>query len=979
MPEIQGAPQVMVEFRALGPVEALVAGRLVDLGAPKQRALLALLVSLVGQPVAVEVMLETLWAGHPPPSAMASLQAYVANLRRVLEPDRAPRTPATVLLTCPRGYLLDSRVVNIDVHRFGERATAGWQAWDRGDPQQALTEFEAGLALWRGHAYSEVADATWVVPDVARLEELRLSVVEARCAALLAVGAHEVAVAELEAFIQAHPLREYGCELLSLALYRAGRQADALGVLRAIQTRLAEELGIDPRPALQHLEREILNQTPTLDWYPAAAVPTMTAPSRPTASSQVTPGPPPSPDTDGEVFVGRETALRQLLEALAPAAAGRGRVVTVSGEPGIGKTSLLRRFAKLAGVPVLWGTCPEHVAAPPLWLWEQVLRAVGNCFPQLSTPEPVVELLDGDTQQLVDGVNVAGATLRQFEAIVHYLTDASNTAPLVVLLDHLHRADLSSLRMLAHLAESVPASRLLLVVSYRSGEAAALAEPLAALARAGMTRIELDGLNTQDAQNLASAILHTEVGERTAEGLWARTEGNPFFLRELIKLLTSDQRLDQPHTAPVPSPVREVVLRRIAQLPPNAADVLSVAAIAGRHFDIEVVAEAASVEIEAVLEILDAAVAAGLIVEDQQRLGWFRFTHALAAEALYETTGRLRRARLHQRIGTAAARAWTGNTERAAEIARHWLLAAELGPTAAANASTHAATAARAADARLAPEDAAALWRQALTVADLAEKDDLDRHSLLIGLGTSLYRAGNPHDGLPVFVQAMEETLEAHDARGGPDTSRLVTAAVAAISELTWYPVDYGEVDQRLVDVFQRALSQLTDPVQRALVLSCLAVARYYDGDPARRASLSDEALALARLATDNVALAHVLHLRASALNGPDYLDQRLQAITELLALPGLPPLMTARARQLHAQVLVTLGRVSEATAESDLAVQLVEEQRSPLRTQLAWSRAGLLLLGGRWREADELSRATYDLHTGMMWGAARCNRVVQR
>jgi DNA-binding SARP family transcriptional activator len=264
----------MVEIRALGPLEAVVDGRLVDLGAPKQRALLALLVSQVGQPVAVDVMREELWAG-PPPSAVTSLQAYVANLRRVLEPERAPRTPATVLRTYPPGYLLDSRVVDVDVHRFGERATAGWRAWDRGDPQRALREFEAGLALWRGHAYAEMAHATCVAPEVARLEELRLSVVEGRCAALLAVGAYEVAVAELKAFVQAHPLREYGCELLSLALYRTGRQADSLAVLRDIKTRLVEELGIDPRPALQQLEREILNQDPALDVHPVPADPTM--------------------------------------------------------------------------------------------------------------------------------------------------------------------------------------------------------------------------------------------------------------------------------------------------------------------------------------------------------------------------------------------------------------------------------------------------------------------------------------------------------------------------------------------------------------------------------------------------------------------------------------------------------------------------------------------------------------------------------
>jgi DNA-binding SARP family transcriptional activator len=196
-----------------------------------------------------------------------------------------------VLRTGGRGYLLDSSVVEVDASCFGAHATAGWQALDRGDPQQALGAFEAGLGLWRGQAYMEVADATCVAPEVARLEELRLSAAEGRCAALLAVGAHERAAAELEAFTQAHPLREYGYELLSVALYRAGRQADALAALRTNQKRLAHDLGIDPRPALQRLQREILNQAPALDWHPPQPQSSNRPPSKRQAAEQSQPSP----------------------------------------------------------------------------------------------------------------------------------------------------------------------------------------------------------------------------------------------------------------------------------------------------------------------------------------------------------------------------------------------------------------------------------------------------------------------------------------------------------------------------------------------------------------------------------------------------------------------------------------------------------------------------------------------------------------
>ncbi|MGH3821716.1 MAG: BTAD domain-containing putative transcriptional regulator [Pseudonocardiaceae bacterium] len=960
-----------LELRALGPVEAVVDGRLVDLGPFKQRALFALLLSRVDRSVAVDTLIEELWSGEPPAAAMASLQAYVSNLRRVLEPHRPPRAPAVVLRTRAPGYVLDSHGAEVDVRRFSSYATAGQKALARADPEQALQQFDRALRLWRGQAYADMRDAAWARFEIARLEELRLSVNEQRFTALLELGAHQVTVAELEGHARAHPLREQGCELLALALYRSGRQAEALGVLRTNRMKLAEELGIDPGPALQRLERDILMQARTLDWHPPQ--PALAAPITARAPGPAPASIAPQPLVNAEVFVGREAALQQLVNVLGVVADGRGRVVLVAGEPGIGKTTLLRRFAELAPVPVVWGGCPEHVAAPPLWPWEQALRAVNAHWPDRSVPDSVSALLS-DQPLEISQLDVASAALRRFEAIGEYLT--SGPDPLAVVVDDLHWADIASLLLLTHLAELVATSPLLLVASYRPHESATLAATLSTLARVGAVRIELSGLGAAEVQVLAGAVAGRVVSKHTAQALWARTEGNPFFLRELVGLLVSEQRLDQPDTAPVPVPVREVVLCRVARLPHDTAAVLSMAAIAGRDFDVQVVAEAAAVEIDAALEAIDAAVAVGLVVEDEQRLGWFRFTHVLVAEALYQATGRLHRARQHRRLGQATAQAWAGHDERAGEIARHWLLAAELDSATAAQAAAYAKVAAGVADARLSPEDAAKLWQQALAAAELAS--DVDRYPLLTGLATSLYRAGNYRDGLPLFVQAMEQILVETDPEG-VNSSRLVTAALGAIGEPAWYPGDYGIIDEPLVGVLERALPQLIDPKQRALVLSCLAVARYYDDDPSGRAALSDQALALARATADHLALAHVLRLRTLALYGPDYPAQCLEATTELLELPGVPQALAVSARLLRAHVLMMLGRIADAAADFDLLIPLVEQLRSPqLRSQLDWSRAGLLLLAGRWSEAEELSQATFDVYARTEWFVVRAARMAQ-
>ncbi|HEV7450292.1 MAG TPA: sigma-70 family RNA polymerase sigma factor [Pseudonocardiaceae bacterium] len=287
------------QWRVLGPVEAAVAGRLVDLGPPRQRALFGLLLSRVDQPVALDALIDELWAGDPPGAAMASLRVYVSNLRRVLEPGRPRRAPATVLRTLAPGYLLDSRGVEFDVHQFTVHATAGREALGRADPEQALDEFDTALELWRGQAYADMRDAKWAAPEVARLDELRLSVVEARCAAQLELGGHHAVVAELDLHVRAHPLREHGCELLTVALYRAGRQAEALAVLRDTRAQLAEELGIDPGATLRQLERDILAQAPALDWHPPHSTPTASIAGAGKLAPQSRIASPPADEPDG--------------------------------------------------------------------------------------------------------------------------------------------------------------------------------------------------------------------------------------------------------------------------------------------------------------------------------------------------------------------------------------------------------------------------------------------------------------------------------------------------------------------------------------------------------------------------------------------------------------------------------------------------------------------------------------------------------
>ena len=247
-----------VEIRLLGPLEVTANGRALELGGGRQRALLAVLALRAGQVVSTDVLVESLWGDQPPPTAHKALQGLISQLRRALSP-----LGDGVIATRPPGYVLHVDSDAIDVHRF-ERLAALGRAAVESDPRSAGEQLREALALWRGEALAEFAYEPFAQVEIGRLAELRLSASEDRFDAELALGRHGEAIAELQALVAANPLRERLRGQLMLALYRSGRQAEALEVYREGRQVLARELGLEPDAELRRLEQAILAQDPAL-------------------------------------------------------------------------------------------------------------------------------------------------------------------------------------------------------------------------------------------------------------------------------------------------------------------------------------------------------------------------------------------------------------------------------------------------------------------------------------------------------------------------------------------------------------------------------------------------------------------------------------------------------------------------------------------------------------------------------------------
>jgi DNA-binding SARP family transcriptional activator len=608
----------------------------------------------------------------------------------------------------------------------------------------------------------------------------------------------------------------------------------------------------------------------------------------------------------GRVFVGRDAELDQLLAAWKEALVGGRRLVVVGGEPGVGKTRLAAALAAevhAEGATVLAGRCDEDLGVP----YQPLVEALRHLTDHTSDAHLVRRLgrFGGELVRLVPDLAQRTPRLppplhadpeteryRLFDAVAAWLAATSQDAPILLVLDDLQWAAKPTLLLLRHIVRATEPMQLLMVGTYRDTElsrAHPLGELLADLRRdAAAQRIALSGL---DAAGVA-AYLEKAGGHDLSDEDWAlaraihaETEGNPFFVGEVVRHLAESgavvPRDGRWVTATaleelgIPEGVREVVGRRLSRLSEEANRVLAVAAVVGLEFDPAVVEMAGGVGEETVASALDEAVAVRLVTPGAGL--HYRFAHALVRATLYDELTLARRVILHRKAAEAIETVHAARLDDYLPALTHHYSRATAPVATAGKAVAYARRAGDRALAQLAHDEAVSYYRQALELLDAAEvSDEAERVELLIALGEAQRRAGEA---------GYRETLllAARLAQRRSDPDALARAALA--NSPGSKPAAFGATDHERVDTLEAAVagSGADDSPTRARLLAILALELFHDRDRQRRLALSDEALAIARRLDDPATLAQVLVARPFAIGGPDTLEERLANTAELL------------------------------------------------------------------------------------------------
>lgn len=740
------------EFRLLGSLEVRTRDRPLALGGLKQRALLALLLLNANRVVARERIVDELWGEDPPETGVATVQVYVSRLRKLL--------PEGTLVTSPPGYLLSVESEALDLRRF-ERLVAEARS---AQPERAASLLREALELWRGPPLAEFEDEPFARSEGGRLDDLRLAALEDRIEADLALARHADLVGELEVLIEQEPHRERLRAALMLALYRAGRPAEALEAYRSAREAL-DEIGLEPGAALRRLEKQILTQDSGLD--PSRRQPL--AVERPALPGPLVP-------TSPFPFVGRAPELALLREALDRAKSGEGRVILLAAEGGGGKTRLIRELAHEAvadGVLTLYGASDPTIVTPhqPLREWLAFLLRVADadtlrdCLgpqgAQLTRLVPELSNLtgtspgDGDRPEL-DRFALQGA-------VMELLTRLSRVQPLLLVLDDIQWADSETLQLVRRLGRSAPEARWLVVGAYRSEQTAEqLVDALADLARLeGVTRLALGNLNATDVGAFIKASADAEATPGLVAAIEELTDGTPLLLCELWRALSESGGVEVSSVVQLTRPITElraserlsdVVQPRLTRLTSATAALVEVASVAGSRFELGVVAAAAGITQHDLVAAVEEAAASGLIEELPEPSPACRFSHELVRRVVYDRITRVRRAELHLRVGEALERAHRAEPTRVLpELAHHFTLAASL--AGAERAVRYNLDAAQAAAGAAAFSEAAARLQTAL---ELGIADARKRVQVSVELAVLLAETGRIAEAEPMLTESLQ-------------------------------------------------------------------------------------------------------------------------------------------------------------------------------------------------------------------------------
>jgi tetratricopeptide (TPR) repeat protein len=687
----------------------------------------------------------------------------------------------------------------------------------------------------------------------------------------------------------------------------------------------------------------------------------------------------PAPPPGSRAFVGRDREVAELVAGLEDAIGGRGRLFLIAGEPGIGKTWLAEHLAGHAtkhGAHVLWGRCWEGGGAPPFWPWSQVIGALAEHCDEQTLASWLGAVGTAQVAQVVPGLagrlgtttvpevvssESEAARFSLFEAVSGLFRRAASARPLLLVFDDLHAADDPSLLLLQFLVRDLRGARLLVVGTYRDVVAErplGIGEAVGELVREGQL-LNLRGLDRGAVKALIEVLSGVVPSQAQVVAVHETTEGNPLFVREVVRLLAAQAAPGRRGQAvPIPGTIRAVIGRRLAPLSSDAVQVLSAAAVVGREFDLELVGPACELSAERILDALSEAVALG-VAEEPGAVGRYRFSHSLMREVLYERLPIPARMDLHRRVGEAIEGVYgTGSGAHVAELARHFAEVAAAGE--AAKALAYARLAGDRAMGMYAYEEAAAEYQRALQALRFAGPDEPGRCELLLRLGTAQARAGN-------LQQAKDSCLQAAEIARKLGAPEQLARAALGFGERQ---VEGGLVNQQLVALLHEALDSLSpqDSPLRARLLARLSLEFTFSDETDVMESLSREAIAMARRLADPAALRTTLDARWMAVWGPDGLEERTALAAETLRLA-----QESGDRELeldgHAHRAASSLESGDARAvQADIAAHARLAEELPMATP-RWAamtmRAFQALLHGSFEDAERLADEALSLQPG--------------